>query len=102
MKNHNFPNNEHQGHYHSGKWFSYALRYQSREQKHSTKDNNMSKLNIDQKTIMQLFADKKTDFLIPDYQRPYAIKKMMKPSAEYVKSFHESVGNLAYRSNKEQ
>ena len=32
----------------------------------------MSKLNIDQKTIKQLFADKKTDFLIPDYQRPYA------------------------------
>ena len=32
----------------------------------------MSKLNVDQKTIMQLFQDKKSDFLIPDYQRPYA------------------------------
>lgn len=32
----------------------------------------MSKLTIDQKTIKQLFSDKKTDFLIPDYQRPYA------------------------------
>lgn len=32
----------------------------------------MSKLNIDQKTIKDLFSDKKTDFLIPDYQRPYA------------------------------
>ena len=32
----------------------------------------MSKLNIDQKTISGLFADKKADFLIPDYQRPYA------------------------------
>lgn len=32
----------------------------------------MSKLNIDQKTIFELFADKKSDFLIPDYQRPYA------------------------------
>lgn len=32
----------------------------------------MSKLNIDQKTIKDLFADKKADFLIPDYQRPYA------------------------------
>lgn len=32
----------------------------------------MSKLNIDQKTISELFADKKADFLIPDYQRPYA------------------------------
>ena len=32
----------------------------------------MSKLNIDQKTIFELFSDKKADFLIPDYQRPYA------------------------------
>ena len=32
----------------------------------------MSKLNIDQKTIRDLFSDKKADFLIPDYQRPYA------------------------------
>ena len=33
---------------------------------------HMSKLNIDQQTIRALFSDKKTDFLIPDYQRPYA------------------------------
>ena len=32
----------------------------------------MSKLSIDQKTIQVLFSDKKADFLIPDYQRPYA------------------------------
>lgn len=32
----------------------------------------MSKLNIDQQTILRLFSDKKSDFLIPDYQRPYA------------------------------
>ena len=32
----------------------------------------MSKLNIDQKNIRSLFSDKKADFLIPDYQRPYA------------------------------
>lgn len=32
----------------------------------------MSKLNVDQKNIRLLFADKKADFLIPDYQRPYA------------------------------
>lgn len=32
----------------------------------------MSKLNIDQKTIKDLFSDKKSEFLIPDYQRPYA------------------------------
>ena len=32
----------------------------------------MSKLNIDQQTILQLFGNDKTKFLIPDYQRPYA------------------------------
>ena len=32
----------------------------------------MSKLSIDQKNIIGLFQDKKSDFLIPDYQRPYA------------------------------
>jgi uncharacterized protein with ParB-like and HNH nuclease domain len=32
----------------------------------------MSKLNVDQKTILDLFSGKNTDFLIPDYQRPYA------------------------------
>ena len=32
----------------------------------------MSKLNVDQKTIRQLFEDRKADFLVPDYQRPYA------------------------------
>lgn len=32
----------------------------------------MSKLNVDQKTIFNLLSDKSSDFLIPDYQRPYA------------------------------
>ena len=32
----------------------------------------MSKLNVDQKTIRDLLQDKRADFLIPDYQRPYA------------------------------
>lgn len=32
----------------------------------------MSKLVVDQKSIKDLFSDKKADFLIPDYQRPYA------------------------------
>lgn len=32
----------------------------------------MSKLNVDQKNVESLFSDKKSDFLIPDYQRPYA------------------------------
>jgi len=32
----------------------------------------MSKLSVDQKTIEALLSEKKTNFLIPDYQRPYA------------------------------
>jgi len=32
----------------------------------------MSKLNVDQKSIKDLLEYKKADFLIPDYQRPYA------------------------------
>ncbi len=32
----------------------------------------MSKLNVDQKNIRLLFENNKSDFLIPDYQRPYA------------------------------
>lgn len=32
----------------------------------------MSKLNVDQKTVYDLFSNKKADFLVPDYQRPYA------------------------------
>jgi uncharacterized protein with ParB-like and HNH nuclease domain len=32
----------------------------------------MSKLNVDQKTIMKLSSDRRSDFLIPDYQRPYS------------------------------
>lgn len=32
----------------------------------------MSKLNVDQQTVKRLFEDKKSNFLIPDYQRPYA------------------------------
>lgn len=31
----------------------------------------MSKLNVDQKSIKDLFQNKHADFLIPDYQRPY-------------------------------
>lgn len=37
-----------------------------------TKEIYMSKLNIDQQTIKELFSNKRSDFLIPDYQRPYA------------------------------
>ena len=32
----------------------------------------MSKLTVDQKSIRELLSDKRADFLIPDYQRPYA------------------------------
>lgn len=35
----------------------------------------MSKLSIDQKTIRELLSSKKSEFLIPDYQRPYAWDK---------------------------
>lgn len=31
----------------------------------------MAKLTVDQQTILDLFSNKKSDFLIPDYQRPY-------------------------------
>lgn len=34
--------------------------------------NVMSRLTVDQKTIKDLLQDKNADFLIPDYQRPYA------------------------------
>jgi uncharacterized protein with ParB-like and HNH nuclease domain len=32
----------------------------------------MSKLSVEQKTVKELFLQKKADFLVPDYQRPYA------------------------------
>ena len=32
----------------------------------------MSKLKMEQQTIFALFTEKRADFLIPDYQRPYA------------------------------
>ena len=32
----------------------------------------MSKLTVDQKNVKGLFQESKTNFLIPDYQRPYA------------------------------
>ena len=32
----------------------------------------MAKLTVEQKSIVELFSDKKSNFLIPDYQRPYA------------------------------
>ncbi len=35
----------------------------------------MARLNVDQKTILELFSDRRADFLIPDYQRPYSWKE---------------------------
>ena len=32
----------------------------------------MSKLSVDRSPVVKLFSDKESDFLIPDYQRPYA------------------------------
>lgn len=34
--------------------------------------NQLSNLNVDQRAVGRLLSDSKTDFLIPDYQRPYA------------------------------
>lgn len=35
----------------------------------------MSKLTVDQKSVYALLSDKKANFLIPDYQRPYTWSK---------------------------
>ena len=35
----------------------------------------MSQLSVDQKTVMKLLSDQEADFIIPDYQRPYAWEK---------------------------
>ena len=35
-------------------------------------DRDMSKIEATQKTVLELFSGKAADFLIPDYQRPYA------------------------------
>ena len=32
----------------------------------------MSKLNVDQKNVKELFTGRTANYLIPDYQRPYA------------------------------
>ena len=53
----------------------------------------MSKLNIDQKSIFGLFADKKADFLIPDYQRPYAWE------TEECQTLWEDIINFAFPDN---
>lgn len=47
----------------------------------------MSKLNVDQKTIFDLFSDKKADFLIPDYQRPYAWGEEQGSKSQYVLNY---------------
>ena len=41
----------------------------------------MSKPNVHQKTILNLLSDTKADFLIPDYQRPYAWKSRSVPNS---------------------
>ena len=37
----------------------------------------MSKLNVDQKSIYELLSDRKADYIIPDYQRPYAWTRIL-------------------------
>mgnify|MGYP000858536657 FL=1 len=54
----------------------------------------MSKLNVDQKNIGILFGDKKSDFLIPDYQRPYAW------SEEECQTLWEDLFDFAFPNNE--
>ncbi len=52
----------------------------------------MSKLNVEHKNIKLLLADKKADFLIPDYQRPYAWGEKI-----FVKQFHKTNQDILER-----
>ena len=56
----------------------------------------MSKLNIDQKIIKDLFSDKKADFLIPDYQRPYAWEETE------CKTLWEDIFSFAFPNNNSE
>ncbi len=53
----------------------------------------MSKLSVDQKNIGSLFSDKKADFIIPDYQRPYAWTE------EQCQTLWEDMFNFAFPDN---
>lgn len=53
----------------------------------------MSKLNVDQKNVSSLFSDKKADFLIPDYQRPYAWEE------DKCKTLWEDIFTFAFPDN---
>lgn len=53
----------------------------------------MSKLNVDQKTVYELFSDKRADFLIPDYQRPYAWDE------EQCQTLWDDIFNFAFPDN---
>ena len=53
----------------------------------------MSKLNVDQKTIFNLLSDKKSIFLIPDYQRPYAWNE------EQCQTLWDDIFNFAFPNN---
>ena len=49
-----------------------TLNYLAIATKFNETEWGVSKLNVDQKTIYDLLSAKTSDFLIPDYQRPYA------------------------------
>lgn len=53
----------------------------------------MSKLSVDQKTIYLLLNDKHADFLIPDYQRPYAW------TLEECETLYEDLWEFAFPNN---
>jgi len=56
----------------------------------------MSNLNVDQKAIILLFSDKKSDFLIPDYQRPYAWEE------EHCRTLWDDLFTFAFPDNNYQ
>lgn len=53
----------------------------------------MSKLSVDQQSVLSLFSDKKADFLIPDYQRPYAWTE------EECETLWDDIFNFAFPNN---
>ncbi len=58
--------------------------------------DTMSKLNVDQKTILDLLSAKKAEFLIPDYQRPYAWNE------EQCQTLWDDIDSFAFPDNNHE
>ena len=56
----------------------------------------MSKLSVDQKTISELLSNKKADYLIPDYQRPYSWDE------EQCRTLWEDLFSFSFPNNNRQ